>query len=419
MGPWSRVGERRAFRGLVVVLAVMLVAGRGATAGAVPPGVVIDHLPAEGQQYVGSPSIARLPDGTLVAAHDHFGPGSSEWSSAVTAVFSSSDGGMTWERIATIDGAFWSNLFVHSGALWLMGPTRHHGPLVIRRSDDGGRSWSVPDGPRTGLLAEGEWHTAPMPVLEHAGRLWRAVEDASGGTDWGKRYRPVMLSAPAGSDLLDRANWRFSNVVPRDPAWLGGRFVGWLEGNAVADAAGNVLDILRVEAGALAPGETEQAAIVTVSADGANAGFDPHSGFIPFPGGAKKFAIRRDPASLAAGAKPVWWTLTSAAPPILAGKGKPAAVRNTLVLLRSTNLREWELRSILLHHPDAARHAFQYVDWIFDGDDILAVSRTAHDDGGIGAHNAHDANFLTFHRVARFRELGRGDAVVDPATLGW
>jgi hypothetical protein len=124
-------------------------------------------------------------------------------------------------------------------------------------------------------------------------------------------------------------------------------------------------------------------------------------------------------ASLAAGATPVWWTLTSAAPPILAGKGKPAAVRNTLVLLRSTDLRDWDLRSILLHHPDAARHAFQYVDWIFDGDDILAVSRTAHDDAGNGAHNAHDANFLTFHRVARFRELDRGDAVVDPATLGW
>lgn len=410
------------WRGLWILIgssAVMIAAGWGRGGIAAPPGVVIDHLPAEGRQYVGSPSIARLPDGTLVASHDHFGPGSSEWTRAVTAVFSSTDGGLTWGRIATVDGAFWSNLFVHDRALWLMGPTHHHGPLVIRRSADGGRTWSDPKDARTGLLADGEWHTAPMPVLEHGGRLWRAVEDASGGTEWGKRYGPVMLSAPTGSDLLDRAHWRFTKVVPRDPAWLGGRFVGWLEGNAVADAAGNILDILRVEAGPLVPGEIEQAAVVKVSADGASAEFDPETGFIPFPGGAKKFAIRRDPLSLNEGIDPVWWTLASAAPPSLAGKGKPASVRNTLVLLRSTNLREWELRTILLHHPDVARHAFQYVDWIVDGYDLLAVSRTAFDDDGPGAHNAHDANYLSFHRVKGFRELDRDDAVVDPATLGW
>ena len=419
MGRRGEGAGGRALRALVGAAAMMAMAWWGMTAGAAPPGVVIDHLPAEGRQYVGSPSIAELPDGTLVASHDHFGPGSAEWASAVTVVFSSADGGLTWGQIATIDGAFWSNLFVHAGALWLMGPTHHHGPLVIRRSDDGGRTWTVPEDARAGLLAEGEWHTAPMPVLEHEGRLWRAVEDASGGTEWGKRYRPVMLSAPAGSDLLDRASWRFTNLVPRDPAWLDGRFVGWLEGNPVADAAGNILDILRVEAGPLAPGETEQAAIVTVSADGATADFDPATGFIPFPGGAKKFAIRRDPESLAAGNAPVWWSLASASPPILAGKGKPASVRNTLTLLRSTNLRDWELRSILLHHPDVSRHAFQYVDWIVAGDDLLAVSRTAHDDGGSGAHNAHDANFLTFHRFDGFRERSRASSVVNPAMLGW
>ncbi len=404
---------KRRWRSIVAAAAVL--ACLGCPAGAAPPGVVVDWLPAEGGQYVGSPSIVRLPDGTLLASHDHFGPGSSEWTSAVTAVFRSGDAGATWEKIATIDGAFWSNLFVHSGAVWLMGPTHHHGALVIRRSDDGGRTWTDPRGPASGLLAEGEWHTAPMPVLEHAGRLWRAVENASGGTEWGKRYGPVMLSAAAGSDLLDRASWRFTNVVPRDPAWLGGRFVGWLEGSAVADADGNVLDILRVEAGPLAPGEVERAATVRVAADGASASFDPATGFIDFPGGAKKFAIRRDPAP----GKPVWWSLASVAPPALAGKGKPAGVRNTLVLLRSENLREWERRAILLWHPDVARHAFQYVDWIFDGDDLLAASRTAFDDDGAGAHNAHDANYLTFHRFARFRELVPGDSVVDPATLGW
>jgi hypothetical protein len=379
--------------------------------GTTVPGVVVDHQPAAGKQYVGSPSIAILPDGTYVASHDFFGPASSEWTAALTDVFASADRGATWQKIARIEGAFWSNLFVHAGAVYLLGPTRHHGPLVIRRSTDGGRTWTTPADAKTGLLADGEFHTAPMPVLLHAGRIWRAVEDASGGKEWGKRYMAMMLSAPLDADLLDRASWTFSNAIPRDPAWLDGRFTGWLEGNAVATADGRVLDILRVEAGAI-----EKAAVVSVSADGKTASFDPATGFVDLPGAAKKFAIRRDPA---AGQQPVWWMLSNAVPPAVHGKAKPASLRNTLVLSRSENLRDWERRSVLLHHPDHLKHGFQYVDWLFDGDDLVVVSRTAGDDATGGAHNFHDANFLTFHRVTGFRARPMAESPVEPAALGW
>ena len=40
-----------------------------------------------------------------------------------------------------------------------------------------------------------------------------------------------------------------------------------------------------------------------------------------------------------------------------------------------------------------------------DSDDLVAVSRTAYDDYEGGAHSAHDANFLTFHRIKNFRTL--------------
>jgi hypothetical protein len=87
-------------------------------------------------------------------------------------------------------------------------------------------------------------------------------------------------------------------------------------------------------------------------------------------------------------------------------------VRNTLALVNSADLRKWEIRCVLLHHPDADKHAFQYVDWQFDGNDIVAVSRTAWDDDAGGAHNFHDANFMTFHRVRNFRKLTmRGSAI--------
>jgi hypothetical protein len=416
----NRQARRPASRSAIAtarsVIVAMLAVGAAASAPAGPPGVVVDHVPASTGTYIGSPSLAILPDGSYVASHDLFGPASSEWRGAVTRVFRSTDRGSSWKPIATVEPAFWSGLFVHNGELYLMGTTHHHGRIVIRRSRDGGGTWSVPDSAATGLLTNsGEYHTAPMPVLVHAGRLWRAFEDAGGGTEWGKRYSAMMLSAPIDADLLDRRSWTFSAPLPRDAGWLEGRFGGWLEGNAVADADGRVLDILRVDT----PAGGERAAIVAVSPDGRRMTFDPGTGFIDFPGGAKKFTIRRDPRTEAGGESPAWWTLATAVAPADAGRGNPASIRNTLLLMRSHDLRQWEPRSIVLHHPDVGKHAFQYVDWLFDGDDLVAVSRTAHDDDAGGAHRAHDANFLTFHRIKDFRRRSWGDSVVDPVTVGW
>jgi len=47
----------------------------------------------------------------------------------------------------------------------------------------------------------------PVPVLVHGGRIWRAMEDAAGGTQWGKRYRAMMMSTPADADLLNAKSW--------------------------------------------------------------------------------------------------------------------------------------------------------------------------------------------------------------------
>lgn len=60
----------------------------------------------------------------------------------------------------------------------------------------------------------------------------------------------------------------------------------------------------------------------------------------------------------------------------------------------------------MLRHRDPKHHAWQYVGWVFDGDDIVAASRTAYGD----SHNFHDANYLTFHRVRHFRTLTMADA---------
>ncbi|AHF90721.1 glycosyl hydrolase [Opitutaceae bacterium TAV5] len=382
---------------------------------AAPPGRIISHIRPDIGQYVGSPSIAILPDGALVASHDLFGPGTSEHRSATTLVFRSEDRGETWRQVARIEPAFWSNLFVHDNgdgrgaALYLLGPTHHHGLLVIRRSDDGGHTWTEPRDTATGLLTPyGQYHTAPMPMLVHRGRIWRAIEDATAGTHWGRRYNPVLMSAPLGADLLRRDDWSFSEMYRQSPDWLGGRFGGWLEGNAVALPDGRIADILRVD---YAPGG--KAALVTLGDDGQSLEFSPETDFIDLPGGPTKFTLRRDPRS-PEGA-PVYWTLANAVPPRHAcDKANHAAIRNTLALLRSADLRTWQLRHVPLWHPDSKRHAFQYVDWLFDGDDLVVASRTAWDDRHGGAPNEHDANFLTFHRIRDFRTRTMVNSPVDP-----
>lgn len=367
---------------------------------------MIHHSPASSGLYIGSPSLCVLPDGSYLASHDLFGPASKEHELARGRLYRSTDKGASWSHVRDFNGFFWQGLFVHRGAAYLLGTDKHHGRVVIRRSSDGGYTWTEPGTPTDGVLAEGQWHTAPMPVIEHEGRIWRAIEDAEGGDKWGERYRARMMSAPVNADLLDAKSWTFSNPLPRDPSWLDGDFRAWLEGNAVAGPDGGMLDILRVDNSKV----PEKAALVKISKDGSTASFDPTHDFIDFPGGAKKFTIRKDPQGEG------YWSLASIIPerhedPSL---GRPSSVRNSLALLHSKDLRTWETRCLLLYHPDVSKHGFQYVDWQFDGEDLIAACRTAWDDGDGGAHNNHDANFLTFHRWAKFRGLSRKDDVPMP-----
>lgn len=371
------------------------------------PGQIVSHYKSDTGEYIGSPSIALLPDGAYVASHDVFGPGTTEHSSGVSYVYRSEDRGATWRRIARIERAFWSNLFVHAGALYLLGTTHHHGLVVIRRSGDGGFTWTEPRDEHSGLLtADGHFHTGPMPMLVHREKIWRAVENAGDGGAWGERYLPMLMSAPVNADLLRRDSWVFTHPMTHARTWLGGAFGGMLEGNAVATPSGRMGNLLRV-----ACPDGEKAALALLSADGASLEFSPETGFVDLPGGATKFTVRYDEKSRR------YWTLSNWVPPRHEGSGNASMVRNTLALLCSANLRDWELRSVVLHHPDAKRHGFQYVDWLFDGDDLVAVSRTGHDDAWGGACKAHDANYLTFHRVSRFRTATPADSVVSLGQL--
>ena len=360
-------------------------------------GVVIDHTPASSRNYIGCPSIAVMPDGSYVASHSFFGSGPLR---GQTHVFASTDRGATWEKVAEHEQHF-ANLFVHRGKLYLMG-TGTGSSVVIRRSDDGGRTWTTPADGKTGLLLKGPgYHCAPVPVVVHRGRVWRAMEDSKAGGGWPKHFRALMMSTPEDADLLDASNWTCTNRIPRTDDWPDREYFGWLEGNAVVAPDGGIVNILRIDS--FIGGK---AALIRVSDDGKTSTFDPATGFLDFPGGAKKFTIRHDPESK------LYWSLTNLIDEKTRGGRTAGMIRNNLALTASPDLVNWEVRDLILTHPDPVHHGFQYVDWQFDTvaggdhDDIAAVSRTAFDDGIGGAHSHHDANYFTFHRVEGFRRRG-------------
>ncbi len=352
------------------------------------PGTVVAHYPAKDQIYIGSPSIVILDDGTYVASYQKFGKELSRTGQPEeTLIATSSDRGKSWEEVASIKPFSWANLFVYQAELYLMGTAGHYGPMAICKSTDGGRNWTTP----SILRDDEEYHTAPMPMLIHNGRIFRAMEDRNPREKWGVNFRSFVVSAPLDADLLKPASWTVSNRLRYNQDWPGR---AWLEGNMVVDPDGQMWNILRND---FHP-NGGQACMIQVSEYGETVDFDPESGFIKFPGGCKKFTIRYD------GVSKRYWALSNYIPDEYKG-GNPERTRNTLALLSSSDLKNWAVNKIVLQDPDVTYTGFQYADWQFEGDDLIALIRTAYEEpDGTKAHNCHDANYITFYRIEDFRK---------------
>ena len=192
---------------------------------------------------------------------------------------------------------------------------------------------------------------------------------------------------------------------------------GWREGNVVADPDGQLWDVLTFEA---RPLRQDVAAMVKIEDQGRLLSFEPSSdaevpgGFIPFPGAKAKFTLRRDP-----GIRRLPHPVQRGAGPGLAARpmgrlpdgGDCASICGSAMCWRcgaSADLCRWRVVKTLLQDDsglapeDSVRlTGYQYVDWQFDGDDLIYVVRTA----ARGARNFHDSNRILFGRERGFRSL--------------
>lgn len=350
------------------------------------PGRVINYLHPEDEayafsgRYLCSPSLVKLPGGRLLASMDVHAGGAPQ---NLTMIFSSDDNGDTWQYVTELFPCFWGKLFLCGGRLYMLATSNEYGDLLIGRSDDEGKTWTMPTVLFRGAANPRECglHRAPMPVLRHKGRVMTDVQ-------YGAWPRGIMadavLSAPEDSDLTDARSWVISEFwKPSDaPQAIMENVAGGLEGSLIAGPDGRVYDFLRYASGKWLmleydPGHPEGklkfAKIVDFPATPSKADvvFDEKSGYY---------------LSIAS------YALESA-----------QTGRNLLSLLYSKDLETWHLAAHLIDFraADPLAVGFQYVSFLTDGEDILYQCRTAF----AGAHNFHDSNYQTFHRIPGFRRL--------------
>lgn len=358
------------------------------------PGVVINYIHPEDYTYnssgrsPASPSLVRLPDGRLLASHDiYWGEGGQN----LTKVFVSEDEGNHWRYLSDVYPCFWGKLFIHQGRLYILGTTTEYGALVIFRSEDGGRTWSSPASLlEAGSREKGGPHKAPMPVVEHHGRLWTAIDYGSWGTGG---HASGVISIPVDADLMDAENWTVTPFLPYDSAWPGairGGNPGLLEGNVVVTPEGTLVNFLRYHTDKGEP-DYGKAILLQVDQDRPSASLC-FGQVVDFPGNMSKFTIQWD-----AETKRYYSLVNRVTTPWV-------FQRNILTLVSSPDLVHWEIERDVLNYQDNqwpedhTKVGFQYVDWILDGDTLLAASRTALN----GACDFHNANYLTFHRFRNF-----------------
>lgn len=346
------------------------------------PGVVVAYSPSSSGAFLGSPSIVILPNGDYLESHDFFGP---QISVDTVHVYHSSDKGKTWNFRSKINDLFWAGMFVVENDVYMLGVEGSTRKLAIMKSEDFGKTWS-----EKVILREGSFHGSTTPVVFHNGRVYKGydnlgIEDKK--KPWMSENKSFIMSAPVDSDLLNPENWTYTQdiVKPKD---IDG--TGWLETNAVLGHDGKIRGVTRIanESGYIA-------GYYVLESDNM---IDTTSiGYIDFIGGATKFNLVWDPKT------EKYWSLTNYPAEVLkTPKMRAGGMRSVLTLISSKDLTNWEINSIELASDNVEKHGFQYVDWQFEGDDIIYLSRTGYFDGKEEADNFHNSNFITFHRIKNY-----------------
>ena len=353
--------------------------------------------------YTGSPSLAQLPSGRLIAGYEWFRQAPlKENVPDQMDILASDDNGDSWRKIAAID-FIWPSPFVANGKLYVIGNRRKTREICISRSDDEGATWSD-----MVTLFEGRFHCAPTNVLIGDDFVYRAFETCVGPrTEW----KSLVVAGDLAQDLLDPSSWCMSNQLtfPGVPDTLTQRrhppsaedkvpHDSWLEGNII-DVNGELRVVLRtiidghITAGLAAVCSLEH------KVDEMKYRFVQ---FYPMPGAQCKFHIVHDQPS------DMFWTAVTLPTDTwqdrepmhaLGFQGPPGNERRILTLMYSLDALNWFQAGCVVMDNNIC-NSFSYSSQLITGDDLLVLARTSQ-----GGRNQHDTNLITLHRIQDFRSL--------------
>ena len=345
-----------------------------------------DDVYAFSGRFLCSPSLLCHPDGYLLASMDVYGKGTPQ---NLTLLFRSDDGGENWHYVSELMPCFWGKLFVHKHDLYMLACSTEYGDLLIGRSTDGGKTFSAPVCLLRGLNGKERQvgvHKNPQNIVTFGGRLYETLEWGSwGNTEY--YHAAMVMSCDENADLLSPENWHFTPPVKYDPNWEGTAPDGvkaTIEGTLCVAPNGKLYNCMRYQT-------TEKKILAyLVNTEDPDAPLT-YSHAIAFPGNLSKFMIKQDPKS------GKYYSM------VCRRIDAPETRRNLLSLLVSEDLETWSVVCDLLDYrnEDIEKIGFQYVDFEFDGEDIIYLCRTAMN----GANSYHDSNYSTFHRVKDFRKI--------------
>jgi hypothetical protein len=361
-------------------------------------GTVIEYLHPQDTAYsfsgkfLASPSMVRHPDGYLLVSMDVF---AGNYPQNLTRIFRSDDDGKTWQFVSELMPCFWGKMFIHKGELYMLANSAEYGDLLISKSTDGGKTFLAPvclfrgSNGRNGC--EGI-HRNPENIFIHNGRLYNSVEWGC----WGNleyAHAAAVVSCSVDDDLLVPENWTLTEPVKYNPNWPGtvdGEARGMIEGTICLSPSGKLLNVMRY---CITNATPSYGLVIAFEIDTNNPETPlTYSHCIKMPCNNSKFIIKFDEKS-----KNYYSIVTRI------DCEERIHRRNLLSLMRSTDLENWEVVCDLIdkRSEDINKVGFQYVDFEFEGDDIIFVCRTSQN----GADTYHNSNYITFHKINNFRNL--------------
>lgn len=313
-----------------------------------------------------------------------------------TLVLKSLDGGLTWTEIGRTPKIYWASLFELNGTVYLMGRSTDK-PEDYKESLANAYtiiSAYYPDGSsKTVQFRLANAPLAPNSTVVHNGRLYVSCGSS-------------LASISVDDDLLVPQNWTVSidanTLIDNDwyCAHTGREKEGLsklilIEGTVFLGGDDKIYYMFRLDI----YGNKNCVVVFEASADGRTLTRVPCcDGFVRIPTTITKLTVRYDEKTN---------RYIAIVNPFTEQTAWPFA-RNVVALVSSPDLLHWDVHDVLLSdreimNPKASglAHAFQYISFAIDDEDLVLVVREA-----TGYTNwFHDGKFCAFYRLRRFRDV--------------